>query len=173
MAPVEIKDLVTEQMSGVILLPVEEGQVPEGEIVAAFDDADSRLEEDITRAPVILSNDEENKDILTSDSCQVVQVKVDLQDTSLYQEGEVPEGELVAALENEDSCLEKDISLAQVILLNDEDGAFEDNRDILASESESCHVVQVKVDLQDGTTSLLHDYKDEENLKSDPTLEEV
>ena len=169
MAPVEIKDLVTEQMSGVILLPVEEGQVPEGEIVTAFDDDDSRLDHDISLAPVILSNDEENKDILTSDSCQVVQVKVDLQDTSLYQEGEVPEGELVAALENEDSCLEKDISLTQVILLNDEDGAFEDNRDILASES--CHVVQV--DLQDGTTSLLHDYKDEENLKNDPTLEEV
>ena len=169
MAPVEIKDLVTEQMSGVILLPVEEGQVPEGEIVAAFDDDDSRLEEDISLAPVILSNDEENKDILTSDSCQVVQVKVDLQDTSLYQEGEVPEGELVAALENEDSCLEKDISLAQVILLNDEDGAFEDNRDILASDS--CHVVQVKLDLLDGDTSLCHD--DKENSKCDPALEVV
>ena len=166
MAPVEIKDLVTEQMSGVILLPVEEGEVPEGEIVASFED-----EHDISLAPVILSNDEENKDILTSDSCQVVQVKVDLQDTSLYQEDQGSKGEIVAvaALGNEDSSLEKDISLAPVILLNDEDGAFEDHKDILASES--CHVVQV--DLQDGTTSLLHDYKDEENLKSDPTLEEV
>ena len=171
MAPVDIKDLVTEQMSEVILLPVQEGQVSEGEIIAAFDDEDSSLEQDISLAPVILANDEENKDFLTSESSQVVQVKVDLQDTSLYQECEVPEGEIVAALENEDedSCLEKDISLAQVILLNDEDGAFENSRDILASDS--CHVVQVKVDLQDGTSSLLHDY--EENSKSDPTLEEV
>ena len=169
MAPVHIKDLVTEQMSEVILLPVQEGQVSEGEIIAAFDDEDSSLEQDISLAPVILANDEENKDFLTSESSQVVQVKVDLQDTSLYQEGQGPKGEIVAALESEDSCVEKDISLAQVILLNDEDGAFENSRDILASDS--CHVVQVKVDLQDGTSSLLHDY--EENSKSDPTLEEV
>ena len=169
MAPIEIKDLVTEQISEVILVPVQESQVPEEGIVDDFDDADSSLEQDISLAPVILANDEENKDFLTSESSQVVQVKVDLQDTSLYQECEVPEGEIVAALENEDSCLEKDISLAQVILLNDEDGAFENSRDILASDS--CHLVQVKVDLQDGTSSLLHDY--EETSKSDPTLEEV
>ena len=169
MAPIEIKDLVTEQISEVILVPVQESQVPEEGIVDDFDDADSSLEQDISLAPVILANDEENKDFLTSESSQVVQVKVDLQDTSLYQECEVPEGEIVAALENEDSSLEKDIALAPVILSHDESSAFEDEKDILANDS--CHVVQVKLDLLDGDTSLFHD--DKENLKCDPTLEEV
>ena len=164
MTPIDIKDLVTEQMSGVIVLPVQEDQVSEGETVPAFED-----EQDISLAPVILTNDEENKDILTSDSSQLVQVKLDLQDTSLYQEGQGPEGEEVSAFDEEDSSLQRDIALAPVIFSNDEGGAFEEKKDFLASES--CHVVQVKLDLQDGSTGLFHDYK--ENLRSDPTLKEV
>ena len=43
MAPVDIKDLVTEEMSGVIVLPVQEGEeVLEGEILAAFNNRDSK-----------------------------------------------------------------------------------------------------------------------------------
>ena len=89
MAPVDIKDLVTEEMSGVIVLPVQEGEeVPEGEILAAFNNQDSKnLEKEISLAPVVL----EDKDNTTSDSDSsqaVVQVKLDLQDgdTSLYHE---------------------------------------------------------------------------------------
>ena len=83
MDPVDIKDLVTE-MPGVIMLPVqEEGGGPEGDVTAAFDDQES-LEKDISLAPVIL----EDKDNQASDSGQVIQVKLDLQDgdTSLYHE---------------------------------------------------------------------------------------
>ena len=105
MAPIDIKDLVTEEMSGVIVLPVQEGEeapeemsgvivlpvqegeeAPEGEILAAFNNQDSKsLEKDISLAPVIL----EDKDYTTSDSSQAfVQVRLDLQegDTSLYHE---------------------------------------------------------------------------------------
>ena len=105
MAPVDIKDLVTEEMSGVIVLPVQEGEeapqemsgvivlpvqegeeAPEGEIFVAFNNQDSKsLEKDIALAPVIL----EEKDNTTSDSSQAfVQVRLDLQegDTSLYHE---------------------------------------------------------------------------------------
>ena len=87
MAPVNIKDLVTEEMSGVIVLPVQEGdEAPEGEILASFNIQDSKsLEKDISLAPVIL----EDMDNTTSDSSQaIVQVKLDLQegDTSLYHE---------------------------------------------------------------------------------------
>ena len=105
MAPIDIKDLVTEEMSGVIVLPVQEGEeapeemsgvivlpvqegeeAPEGEILAAFNNQDSKsLEKDISLAPVIL----EDKDNTTSDSSQAfVQVRLDLQegDTSLYHE---------------------------------------------------------------------------------------
>ena len=165
MTPIDIKDLVTEQMSGVIVLPVQEGQVTEAETVPAFEDDEPSLEQDISLAPVILSNDEENKkDSPTSDSSQLVQVKLDLQDTSLYHEGVE-----VSASNEEDSNLEKDIALAPMILSNAEGGAFEDQKDILTSES--CQEVQVKLDLHDETTSLFYDYK--ENLKSDPTLKEV
>ena len=83
MDPVEIKDLVTE-MPGVIVLPVQEDSAdPNGEVITAFDDQES-LEKDISLAPVIL----EDKDIQASDSGQVIQVKLDLQDgdTSLYHE---------------------------------------------------------------------------------------
>ena len=105
MAPIDVKDLVTEEMSGVIVLPVQEGEeapeemsgvivlpvqegeeAPEGEILAAFNNQDSKsLEKDISLAPVIL----EDKDYTTSDSSQAfVQVRLDLQegDTSLYHE---------------------------------------------------------------------------------------
>ena len=80
------------------------------------------------------------------------------------QESQVPEEGIVDDFDDADSSLEQDISLAPVILANDEE-----NKDFLTSESSQ--VVQVKVDLQDGTSSLLHDY--EETSKSDPTLEEV
>ena len=87
MAPVDIKDLVTEEMSGVIVLPVQEGEeAPEWEILAAFNNQDSKsLEKDISLVPIIL----EDMDNTTSDSSQaIVQVKLDLQegDTSLYHE---------------------------------------------------------------------------------------
>ena len=171
MTPIDIKDLVTEQMSGVIVLPVQEGQVTEAETVPAFEDDEPSLEQDISLAPVIMTNDEENKiktASLESESSHRVQVKLDLQDASLYQEGQDPEGGIGVAFD-EDSSLERDVALAPVILSNDEGGAFEDQKDILASDS--CQEVQIKLDLHDETTSLFYDYK--ENLKSDPTLKEV
>ena len=85
MDSVEIKDLVTE-MPGVIVLPVQEDSAdPNGEIITAFDDQ----VKDISLAPVIL----EDKDNQASDSSQVVQVKLDLQDgdTSLYHEESLEE----------------------------------------------------------------------------------
>jgi len=93
-APVDVKDLVTEEMSGLIVLPTDEGgEGPEGKIIAAFEDEDSSsLEKDISQAPVILSHEEdepsEDKAVLASDTSAVVQVKLNLQDgdTSLYHE---------------------------------------------------------------------------------------
>ena len=79
--------------------------------------------------------------------------------------GEGPEGKIIAAFEDEDSSsLEKDISQAPVILSHEEDEPSEDKA-VLASDISA--VVQVKLDLQDGDTSLYHEESLEEHLKSE------
>ena len=133
MAPIDIKDLVTEEMSGVIVLPVQEGEeAPEemsGVIVLPVKEGEE--------APQEMSG--------------VVVLPV--------KEGEeAPEGEILAAFNNQDSkSLEKDISLAPVIL---------EDKDNTTSDSSQAFV-QVRLDLQEGDTSLYHEENLDQNLKCD------
>ena len=87
MAAVDLKDIVTEEKSGVNMLPVQKREVPEGEIASALGDEETRFETDISLATVILNNDgghkSEDVGIAVSDHSQVVQVKLELKDSGM------------------------------------------------------------------------------------------
>ena len=87
LAAVDLKDIVTEEKSGVNMLPVQKREVPEGEIASALGNEETRFETDISLAPVILNNDgghtSEDIGIAVSDHPQVVQVKLELKDSDM------------------------------------------------------------------------------------------